>query len=347
MHVVASLRPVDTAALIGRHDAAFRACGGRPQECVYDQTRRVVIAETFRELDLSARCHRYATTVGLRIRACEGYDPESKGKVEAGVKYVKGDGLYGATFPDFPALQAHLADWLAETANVRIHAVTGQSPRARYAREERAAMGAYLTPPGMTDGAQAPVQTRKADKTGLIAYRANQYSVPLAYPRAPVGVLEEGGQLLICALDSGEVLARHPLGCGKGEVFKHTHHYRDRSQQVAEREADLGGLLGEPLGGCLCDLLKATSPKHRQGPIARRQGRPEGPPAPRHGPGRDPLRSAAPDRHGAARRPRRRQRPPRTAGPSATTRQPPEPTPLSRYAGIAPDNRTGGAHDHH
>lgn len=41
MHVVASLRPVDTAALIGRHDAAFRACGGRPQECVYDQTRLV------------------------------------------------------------------------------------------------------------------------------------------------------------------------------------------------------------------------------------------------------------------------------------------------------------------
>jgi hypothetical protein len=31
------------------------------------------------------------------------------------------------------------------------------------------------------------VQTRQADKTGLIAYRANKYSVPLAYQRATVG----------------------------------------------------------------------------------------------------------------------------------------------------------------
>ncbi len=122
MQVVASPRPVDTAALIRMHDAAFRAFGGYPKECVYDQTSLVVIAETFRELTLNQRFHRYATTVGFHIRACEGYDPESKGKVEAGVKYVKQDGLYGETFVDFPALEAHLARWLEETANRRTHA---------------------------------------------------------------------------------------------------------------------------------------------------------------------------------------------------------------------------------
>ena len=34
------------------------------------QTSLVVIAETFRELTLNQRFHRYATTVGFRIRAC-------------------------------------------------------------------------------------------------------------------------------------------------------------------------------------------------------------------------------------------------------------------------------------
>ena len=53
MHVVASPRPVDTATLIRLHDAAFRAFGGCPKECVYDQTRLVVTAETFRELTLN------------------------------------------------------------------------------------------------------------------------------------------------------------------------------------------------------------------------------------------------------------------------------------------------------
>jgi transposase len=86
MYVAARARPMDTAELIRLHEAAFRYFGGCPQECVYDQTRLVVLAETFRELSLNERFHRYATTVGFRIRAGEGYDPESKGKVEAGVK---------------------------------------------------------------------------------------------------------------------------------------------------------------------------------------------------------------------------------------------------------------------
>ena len=168
MQVVASPRPVDTAALMRMHDAAFRAFGGYPKACVYDQTRLVVIAETCRELTLNPRFHRSATTVGLRIRACEGYDPESQGKVEAGVKYVKQDGLYGETFADFPAVAAHLARWLGETANVRTQAVTGEAPQVRYDRDERAVMGAYLSPPGIAALDQPTMPTRQADKTCLL-----------------------------------------------------------------------------------------------------------------------------------------------------------------------------------
>jgi len=260
LYVAASPRPIDTAALIRMHDAAFRSFGGFPQECVYDQTSLVVSAETFRELTLNARFHRYATTVGFRIRACEGYDPESKGKVEAGVKYVKQDAFYGETFADFPALEAYLAQWLDGTANVRLHAATGEAPRKRFEREERAALGAYFSPVGIAELGPAPLETRKADKTGLIAYRANKYSVPLAYQRSPVGVMEADGQLLVSALDTGEVVARHPLGGGKGETFKNTNHYRDRAQQIAELEAEILAALGAPLGQRLCALLKATSP---------------------------------------------------------------------------------------
>ncbi len=108
---------------------------------------------------------------------------------------------------------------------MRTHAVTGEAPPVRYDRDERAVMGAYLSPPGIAELDHPTMPTRQVDKTGLIADRANQYAVPLAYQRAVVGVLEEDGQLVICALDSGEVLARHPLACGKGEVFKNTHHY--------------------------------------------------------------------------------------------------------------------------
>jgi transposase len=261
MYVAASARPIDTDALIRMHDAAFRYFGARPRECVYDQTKLVVIEESFRELRLNARFARYAASAGFRIRACEGYDPESKGKVEAGVKYVKDNGLYGERFAEWSELQGYLHQWLEETANARVHATPGQVPRALYERVEKPAMGAYLTPAGLEALQEPQLPTRRADKTGLIAYQANKYSVPLPWQRSRVGVREHEGQLLICDPHSGEVLARHTLAAGKGEIVKHTHHYRDREQQTVELEAGLARHLPPALVARLCALLKASEPR--------------------------------------------------------------------------------------
>jgi len=93
MYVGLSPNPVSTETFIQMHDAAFRYFEGCPEECVYDQAKLVVVQEQYRELELNQRFHAYATTAGFRIQACEGYDPESKGKVEAGVKYVKQSAL--------------------------------------------------------------------------------------------------------------------------------------------------------------------------------------------------------------------------------------------------------------
>ena len=132
MYVGLSPRPIDTATFIRLHDAAFRYFGGRPEECVYDQTKLVVLHEQYRELDPNPAFAAYATAAGFRIYACEGYDPEGKGKgkgkVEAGVKYVKGNALAGEVFDDRDHLEAHVRQWLDGVANVRQHGTTGEAP---------------------------------------------------------------------------------------------------------------------------------------------------------------------------------------------------------------------------
>ena len=262
MHVSVSARPVDTETLIRQHDAAFRYFGGMPQECVYDQTKLVVISETFRELHLNQRFHQYATAAGFRIRACEGYDPESKGKVEAAVKYVKHNGLYGESFASWSGLERSLADWLDQTANQRIHGSTGQVPHAHYERAERMRMRPYLTPFCVADPRPGARVTRKADKTGLIAWQSNKYSVPMAYQNARVGVTELDGRLQISDLGSGEPIAEHRISLEKGQVIKNTHHYRDLNLQIETLENDLEKLLGYPeLAIQLCALLKTSAPK--------------------------------------------------------------------------------------
>ncbi len=95
---------------------------------MYDQTKLVVINQQYRELDLNERFAQYAVTAGFRIYACGGYDPESKGKVEAGVKYVEQNCLYGESFENFSSLEQHIENWLKTVANVRIHGTTHCQP---------------------------------------------------------------------------------------------------------------------------------------------------------------------------------------------------------------------------
>lgn len=98
MYVSASLSPINTLKMIQMHDETFRYFGGVPEECVYDQAKVVIINEEFRELTLNETFSQFASTAEFRVHGCEGYDPESKGKVESGVKYVKGNFFAGEIF---------------------------------------------------------------------------------------------------------------------------------------------------------------------------------------------------------------------------------------------------------
>lgn len=279
MYVGLSFRPLNTQSFIQLHDEAMRYFGGVAQECVYDQTKLVVIDETFRELTLNERFNEYATAAGFRIHACEGYDPESKGKVESGVQYVKRDCLYGEAFRDEAQVRDHIQQWLEEVANARTHGTTGQVPRQHFEQHEREQLSRYLSPECVGAGAMA---SRKADKTGLIAWQANKYSVPMAWQRTRVGVCQVDEQLHIHDHDSGEVIAVHALCHDKGRVIKNTHHYRDQSQRVANLEADIEALLDDgDTASRLCDQIKRTNDRiYKDQLVAVRQLLREHTPAP-------------------------------------------------------------------
>ena len=259
MYVALSAKPINTERFIQMHDVAFRYFDGVTAECVYDQTKLVVIKEEYRELTVNARFHEYASHAGFRIHACEGYDPESKGKVEAGVKYVKGNALYGETFDNWSALESYMADWLVTVANQRVHATTGEVPQAYYNALERGHMQRYLSPNSVHSNGQ--ILTRKADKTGLISFKANKYSVPMVYQRSHVGIEAAGEQLQIHDLETGEEVAVHTLTTGKGKIIKNTHHYRDPAVRIDKLEKALQSLVGTTAAEALCQSLKITSPK--------------------------------------------------------------------------------------
>lgn len=180
--------------------------------------------------------------------------------MEAGVKYVKQNGFYGEAFNDWKALENYLKVWLDTIANQRVHGSTQQQPQVHYDREEKVNMQPYLMPSCLAHKAVAS-ETRQVDKTSLISWQSNKYSVPMAYQSAKVGIAAHAGQLLINDLVSGELIAEHVISLEKGQIIKNTHHYRDRQQRVEVLEAALEQQLGESASQRLCALLKATSPK--------------------------------------------------------------------------------------
>lgn len=259
MYVAAQFKPVATADFIHMHDVALRYFGGVPKEMVYDQAKLVVLDERYRELTLNNRFAEYATHAGFEIRACEGFDPESKGRVESGVKYVKHNALYGETFTSRDGLLSYLADWLDNTANLRTHGSTGKVPMAHFEAEEQGKLKTYLTPACVV--VRSPVETRRADKTGLISWQSNKYSVPLAWQRQTVAVRVDNNELVILSPDGKTELARHTLATGKRQIVRNTDHYRDKTQQIAALEKELEAVLPAPEGHALLQLIRESSPK--------------------------------------------------------------------------------------
>jgi transposase len=131
------------ATVIAGLEDAFAYFGGVPHELLFDQMKSVILEDQRPDggkLLENAEFLRFAAHWGFRIRACRPYRAQTKGKVERPVSYVRGNFVYGRDFLGDADLDAQRERWLEGTANARIHGTTGEVPRLRFERDERATL---------------------------------------------------------------------------------------------------------------------------------------------------------------------------------------------------------------
>ncbi len=124
-------------------EAAFQSFGGVPAELLCDQLKAVILEDqrpVGGRVLANPEFLRFAAHWGFRIQPCRPYRAQTKGKVERPVRYVRQSFLYGRAFAGDADLNAQALDWLAHTANVRVHRTTGEPPLDRFTRDERAAL---------------------------------------------------------------------------------------------------------------------------------------------------------------------------------------------------------------
>lgn len=183
------------------HEQAFRHFGGVPDRVVVDNAKALVLEHTRGATVWHPTYADFAAHHGFRPWACWPYRPQTKGKVEAGVKYVQRNALVGKRFGSWDHLNAWLGEWATTVADQRVHGTTHETPAARFAAEA-------LTPLG----ARAPyrrehVRHRVVASDALVSIAGSRYSVPARYAGATVTVHERTDGFEIRHADA--VIAHH------------------------------------------------------------------------------------------------------------------------------------------
>jgi transposase len=158
-------------------EGAFRHFGGVPEEVLLDNPRALVMHHdaATREVRFHERFLAFASYWGFRPRACAPYRARTKGKDERSVGYVKRNAIAGRAFPSWEAFEAHLAEWTREVADVRVHGTTGETPLARFDRDEARALRPLDGKPPFE---QTRELVRRVGSDCSIEIDTNAYSVP-------------------------------------------------------------------------------------------------------------------------------------------------------------------------
>jgi hypothetical protein len=150
----------------------------------------------------------------LQPIACERRDPESKGIVEGGVRYVKHNALAGRAdelirFEDYLALAPR---WRDQVANVRIHETTRERPVDRFQRE-RLLLRPLPAIPFDTDEVVPAVVSPHA----RVEFDGNRYSTPPELARRPVTIRASRDEVRV--LREGRVVAQHVRSYQRGQLI--------------------------------------------------------------------------------------------------------------------------------
>ena len=183
---------------------ALEFFGASPRAIIVDNLKTAVINGSGRaacfHTEFLALCGYYC----MQPLACERRDPESKGIVEATVRYVKRNALAGrgdelVRFEDYVAFAPR---WRDEIANVRTHETTRERPVDRFQRE-RSLLRALPTIPFDTDEIVPAVVSPHA----RVEFDANRYSVPPHLARQTVTIRADAHEVRI--IHQGQIVARH------------------------------------------------------------------------------------------------------------------------------------------
>ena len=204
---------------------AFRYFGGVTESVLTDRMKTVLIDQTGGELHFNQKFLQFAAYYGFVPRVCRPYRPETKGKIESTVRFVKQNFWPGVSFSSLADLNQQARAWM-EKVNHQSHSTTREVPYGRLPHEQ------LLLLDEQPDYDTSYMEDRRVAKDCMLSYRGNRYSVPFRFAGKTVLVREPvaGGRIEIYS--DIHVIAEHRLATGRGVMVSDPTHY----EGLAERQ---------------------------------------------------------------------------------------------------------------
>ncbi len=201
------------------HIKAFKYFGGVPEYVKIDNLKAAILEANFYEPEYQSLYQAFAEYYNFKSIPCRVREPQEKGKVESGIKYVKNNFFRGRNFKSEKELNERLCSWLENTCNSRVHGTTRKVPRELFNEKEKDKL---LKLPA-DDFLMPQVGTRKVFHDCHVYINYNYYSVPYEYVGKEV-------ELKVCdnfvkIFYAYKQIAMHAKLLGKGEFSTQESHY--------------------------------------------------------------------------------------------------------------------------
>ena len=181
---------------------------------------------------------------GFKLHFCRKSDPESKGKIENVVKYIKYNFLRGRVFVNIDTLNGQVMEWLSRTANAKVHSATKKIPFEEWLIEKP-----YLQPVLDSFKPASVLDEYDVRKDNTISFKGNFYRVPAGTykpPRTTVRTEVTDDNRLIIYNTGNDKIASHKIYSGKGKTIGGNNYKRDFSSGIDQMIDELSGQFTNP-----------------------------------------------------------------------------------------------------
>jgi len=237
-------KPFTAKDLIGYLLDCFDYIGGIPVELVIDQDSIMVVSENAGDILYTKDFNGFIEEMKMKMYVCRKADPESKGKIENLIKFIKNSFFSVRKFENLKECRESLLKWLERRANGKISQATMKIPLIEI-EEERKSLKPLRNSIYRKEITSAR-ELRTVNEKCRIMVDSSHYDLPDKYRNKEVEIYKTSDKLFVFDHFTGLAITEYPLSFIPGQIVTDRSIVRNKGLKLAQLKEEVLGYFPLP-----------------------------------------------------------------------------------------------------